>query len=613
MGMTNFSSGTNNANGNGGNGSNGGYGNPFNMSNPYGGDSDPTDDMLADMLIDYNALFQNAGPTMYRDAIVRQTLSVLIGKNKPNALLIGPAGVGKTKIVEDIAWRLASNDPLIPDTLKGFHVYELPLSNIVAGSSMLGQFEEKIRAVIDFAEDPDQKAIIFIDEIHQLVEGHGTYSKIAQILKPALARGNMRVVGATTTQEAGDLADDPAFNRRFSRIIVDELTRDQTLDIMKQMRPAFFAHYGNKIAIDDKTLETVAIMADNYHTPGAHRPDTALTLLDRAIGDAIIARKAQELAAQGNPTVLGAIRAVPIIPITEKQIKTTALRLMTGNSKKESLDIDSLRDRLSTIQGQDNVVEKIVTMLRRDDMNLFPRTKPLTVLFVGPSGVGKTEVTKIIAKEMTGKNPIVLNMTEFNSPASINRIIGSPAGYIGSDSHAELPFDCLESNPYQIILLDEFEKGDRSVQRLFMSAFDEGYIKTNKGKTIDFSKSIIIATTNASHKDTTAKMGFMNETQASAASVVTDLSKWFDTELLNRFSSIMTFNEISKDIYRNIIVAKYHAELERIRVDHPKINLPDDIPEDDLDAMVETTYIPAFGARPAGKSVQEYIETHALP
>lgn len=562
-------------------------------------------------MINYNTKFATAGTILFRDEVIQQTLSCLIGKNKPNCLLIGPAGVGKTKICEDIAYRLVANDPIIPDQLKGFTIYELPLSNIVSGSHIVGELEEKAQAIVEFCSDPANKAILFIDEIHQLMGNSQTYGKIAQILKPALARGEMRVIGATTLQEASDLTDDPALNRRFSRVIVDELTRAQTIEIVKQARGNLIKHYQNKITIDDDVIESICRIADNYKSAGSHRPDNALTLLDRTIGDTIVKRKVQEKMAANDPALLAAIQSVKIIPVTEKQAKSTAMRLMTGSSKKEAFDEARFIQNLSAIQGQPSITDKLPRLLARDSLGIFPRTKPLTMLFVGPSGVGKTETAKIIAKEVTGTEPIILNMTEYTNPSTLNRIIGAPAGYIGSDSHAELPFDCLESNPYQVILLDEFEKGDKSVQRLFMNAFDEGYIKTNRGKTIDFSKSIIIATTNAANKKVSSSIGFVSETKRETS--VSELSEFFDIELLNRFSLIVSFLSISKDTYRNILEATYTRELERIRKDMPRVQLPDVIPDDELSQMVDETYEEAFGARPANRTIQKYIEERVLP
>lgn len=573
-----------------------------------GGPVDPTE-----LLINYNQKFANSGHILYRDAIVEEILGIMIGKDKPNALLIGPAGTGKTKIVENIAYRIQNNDPLIPAQLYSYTIYELPLSNIVAGSSFVGQVEEKIKAVLDFISDPKEKAILFIDEIHMLVTSSDrTYKTIAQILKPAMARGDIRTIGATTTQEGSRLQDDPAFNRRFSRVIVDELTKTQTVEVLTNALPSYYAHYNNKISLDVSLLPDIVELSETYKTAGSHRPDTSLTLLDRAIGEAVINRKKQEIAVANDPVLSSALKNNPIIPITRKQIRATAIRLATGNNKPENLDIDHLKGSLSVIHGQDQILEKLIRKLRENELELYPKVRPMTMLFIGPSGVGKTEVTKIIAKEITGMQPIILNMTEYNSPASLSRIIGAPPGYVGYNSDAELPFDILESNPYQIILLDEFEKCDPAVKTLFMQVFDEGILKDNKGRTIDFSKSIIIATTNAGHTTTKKPLGFSPSENKQTETEINELSAHFDIALLNRFEERITFQEISKDTYRDILIDTYERERTRILSSKPRTQLEPQIPNDRLEKMVKDTYRAEFGARPARQAIHDYIMEQVL-
>lgn len=572
------------------------------------GPIDPTE-----LLINYNQKFANSGHILYRDAIVEEILGIMIGKDKPNALLIGPAGTGKTKIVENIAYRIQNNDPLIPAQLYGYTIYELPLSNIVAGSSFVGQVEEKIKAVLDFISDPKEKAILFIDEIHMLVTSSDrTYKTIAQILKPAMARGDIRTIGATTTQEGSRLQDDPAFNRRFSRVIVDELTKTQTVEVLTNALPSYYAHYNNKISLDVSLLRDIVELSETYKTAGSHRPDTSLTLLDRAIGEAVINRKKQEIAVANDPVLSSALKNNPIIPITRKQIRATAIRLATGNNKPENLDINHLKESLSVIHGQDQILEKLIRKLRENELELYPKVRPMTMLFIGPSGVGKTEVTKIIAKEITGMQPIILNMTEYNSPASLSRIIGAPPGYVGYNSDAELPFDILESNPYQIILLDEFEKCDPAVKTLFMQVFDEGILKDNKGRTIDFSKSIIIATTNAGHTTTKKPLGFSPSESKQTETEINELSAHFDIALLNRFEERITFQEISKDTYRDILIDTYERERTRILSSKPRTQLEPQIPNDRLEKMVKDTYRAEFGARPARQAIHDYIMEQVL-
>ena len=368
--------------------------------------------------------------------------------------------------------------------------------------------------------------------------------------------------------------------------------------------------------IEPSILPTVVAMANQYGAAGNHRPDTAITLLDRTCADAVVARKIQEskAALDPDPTILQAIQAVPYITITDGQLRRTAITIMTGHAEQKAFDKDDLIDKLSAIKGQGKVVNRLVELLSHDSRSLYPRTRPLTVLFAGASGVGKTEIAKIIANELTGLKPIILNMPEFHSGASINRIIGSPAGYVGSDSHAELPFDILESNPYQVILLDEFEKADRAVQTLFMSAFDEGYIKMANNKVIDFTKSIIIATTNANH--TTGKIGHAGfcapPTEAEInRRTMQDLAQWFPPELLNRFNTVLTFNDIDKATYRGILANIYEKDIARIKQSFRKITLPDKLDDATLDRLAEETFVSEFGARPAKRTIQAYIEENA--
>lgn len=576
----------------------------------------------SDFFIDYNARYINKDRVLFRDSVIQQLLSIVIGKDKPNALLVGPAGTGKTAIVETIANMLATNDSLIPSQLQGFTIYELPLANVVAGASLVGQLEENIQMVIGQMEDPNNKAILFIDEIHQLVNESQTYDKIAQILKPALARGNLRVIGATTTQEATNLMKDPAFNRRFSRVLVDELTRNQTIKILKKAKPSFIKHYQNVI-IDDNLLDLIANLADQYRPAGSHRPDNALTLLDRTLGEAIVNRNVEikrlERLVLEDPNdtssqvLLQALQSNPAIPITDNQIKKTAIGLATGNQKKDSVDFDNIKTHFAYIKGQDEAVSQSIRMIQRTEFNLFPKVKPTTMLFIGPSGVGKTEIAKLIANELTGHKPIMLNMTEYSSPATINRIIGSPAGYIGSESKAEKPFDSLESNPFAVIILDEFEKAHPAVQRLFFSVFDEGTLTDNMGKVIDFSKAIIIATTNAGHQVAKRQMGFATNSDNSVKASIKELSSSLDLALLNRFKYLINFNAISEEVYTEILIETYTNEVTRILKDKPNLNLPIDIPDDKLKELVKNSYVEEFGARPIFETVSKYIEDLVFP
>lgn len=592
--------------GNGGSGGGGFMGVPM-MSN---GQQAQQDDPIKEILINYNEKFKNATPTLFRDDVIRQTISCLISMIKANALLVGAAGVGKTKIVEDIARRIAQSDPSIPDNLKDFTIWELPLAALVADTGIRGQLEEKVLAVIEYMSDPKNKAILFIDEIHRLMDSHdSTYKAVAQIFKPALARGDIKVIGATTLQESKVLQNDPAFERRFTKVLVDELTKEQTYEILKIMAGSFFTHYQHKLTLNDTVLEETVKIASQYMT--GHRPDNAITLLDRSLADAVIRRKRLELDAKSDPIAKQMVDANPQPSLTIRDVKKTAIKLATGNSESHEFVMQDVKNALAPIKGQDDIITDVLDILNRDALALFPREKPLTLLFTGNSGVGKTEICKIIAKEMTGSKPIILNMTEYNDSMSLSKITGSSRGYVGSEDNNELPFDILESNPFQIILLDEFEKASKPVQRLFMQVFDEGVMKTALGKELDFSKTIIIATTNAGHTNKANPIGFVTDDDKTAS--ISELGQDFDMELLNRFTKVINFHAIDKPTYREILADIYTREIADIKDTHSSMAyLKDTIDDADLDKLVSDSYQAEFGARPAKKAIRAFIEDTVL-
>lgn len=584
-----------------------------------GGGADPADAAL-ELLIDYNDKFASAAPAQFRDQLIEQTLAVLIGRTKPNALLVGSAGVGKTKIVEDIARRIVAGDQLIPEQLREHTIYELPLSNVVAGSGHVGDIEQKVKSVVDFASDPANKAILFMDEIHQLASGSNPiYSKIAQILKPALARGEMRVIGATTSQESRDLDSDPAFSRRFSRLVVDELTRSQTLTVLENLRPDLVAHYRHEISVSDEVLAEVVKVADENSRAGAHRPDSAITLLDRAMADRVLEQRRliADAEAQGNQMLVQALKASGLVPLTGPRVLAVAKRLLTGNAKRHDFEVSELALALEAgVRGQSEVHDQLVDRLAREELSLFPRTTPVAWMFAGASGVGKTETAKLIAQHATGQDPIILNMTEYNSPAAVNRIIGSQAGYVGYDSNEELPFDSLESNPHRLILLDEFEKCDAAVQRLFLSALDEGSLRTSRGRVIDFSRAIVVATTNAARDELAhTPVGFNSGVQTlSHKSLTKALGQYFDAELLGRFTLVVGFAPITAETYQDVLVSHYERSRAAILESNPRLAqaLPEELPEDERHRLQLETYVPSLGARPAVRAIRTWIEDQVI-
>ena len=560
------------------------------MVSPFREESTPPPGIL----INYNDKYKNSTPILYRGEIIRQILSCLILQYKSNVLLVGPAGVGKTKIVEDIANQLSQEFSLIPPQLKGYTIYELPLSGLISGSNLVGDVERKTRQIIDFASNKANKAILFIDEIHLLMGNERSYGIVAQSLKPALARGSIKVIGATTSQEANDFLKDPALNRRFNKIVVDELTKEQTKSALMEMRDEFSKYYDGNIYLSKNAISEAIDAADAYKIAGSHRPDNVITLIDRAMADVYVANCGQVK----NP-----------IRITPKHIKQTALKLASGKMIDSNVDIDALRSALSVIKGQDVVLSCIIDCIKRDSLNIFEHTRPLSLLFFGGSGTGKTETAYIISMVITGSPPITLNMSDFGERSSLSRIVGVHAGYLGCDAKAELPFDSIESNPRQVVLLDQLDKANIAVQRLFLTVLESGTLQLANNRSIDFKKSVIIATTNAgSSVVKSASIGFTANNEKETVSMQY-LSNCFGDALLNRFDRIMHFNKISEKVFGEIIRDKYEREAEKLkRLRKANDDLPDTLPDDVVDRLVQDNYNPAFGARHISDIVRAYIE-----
>lgn len=628
-------------NGNGGAGGSGGSGGTNNGGGTGGGSGasvsitgagltnhEDESGMLDDMLVNYNEMAEEGkfSEALFRDAQIMQLVSILATKKKPNALLVGDAGVGKTQIVEEIARRLVNKDPIVSTMLKGVTIYELSLNNIVSGASFVGQLEQKVKTVLEFAEDKNNNVILFIDEIHQLVSAsnsESTYSKIAQQLKPAMGRGNIRVIGATTTQEVNNFMSDPAFNRRWQEVHAPELSREQTAEIVLNIRNSFQDHH--KVLLPDNLIEDAVLIGDEYKAYGSHRPDSTITLIDKAMSDARIKRVKLLEDAKTNPALQALITMHPRPILTLPQLKQSALTLLTGDENMYEQNADALQASLDTkIIGQDAAKEAVTDAVRRLGLRLAKRERPVSFLFAGPSGVGKTEVAKILADAMYGgKDRLIhLNLSEYSNPTSLTRITGSSAGYVGSESKRELPFDTLENNPYQVVLLDEFEKAHTDVQRFFMQALDEGVVKTNRNKEIDFKRTIIIATTNAGAIDMGKRsMNFVQPEvpEHSTADVIRMLQASFDTELINRFEKLIPFTPITKEQYIQILGVKYNKIIKAAQENRKdllfnptEIDAATALISDKLHELADKSYTQASNGRPAERTIREYIESTIL-
>lgn len=564
---------------------------------------------IPDMLIDYNDRFAHATPAAFRDDEINATLCALVSATKPNALLMGPAGVGKTRIVEDLARRLAADDPTLPNKLRGKRIYELPLSALISGAMFRGQMEERVTELVAFASDPDNNAIVFIDEIHQLFDRNSQLASVSQQLKPGLARGDLHVIAATTSGEAKQMDTDPAFVRRFTTITVGELSAAQTRTILGQALPNLLAHHGPTVSVSDTTLDAAVRLADTGLPSTTHRPDGALTLLDRAMSKAVITA--------AEKTAEGLLPPGAVLPVKTTMIERT-VAAMTGGITGALPPVSALDRELAVIVGQDHVTAEVRRRIEVESLGAFTPTAPVSWLFAGTSGVGKTETARIVSRYLTGDEPIRIDCAEFSESHQVSRLIGSPPGYVGSESSADLPFEPLLTNPRRLILLDELEKAHSAVKRLFFGALDTGTMTMASGREIDFTQTIIVATTNAAdHIIGTPSTGFAfaNANDHTSASGIdpkrlTDaLAHHFDRALLGRFSWITAFNRLTPDNYRDICAAAYitaRAEAAE-RTPARAAVLPDTLDDAALDKLVATTFNSDHGARPARRAVTDVI------
>lgn len=611
-------SGGNNTNGNppSGNIPNGNH----NFSSRYQPNPNPGP-TVPDSLLNFNDRYKNKSNCKFREDVIDQTLSVLIGQEKPNPLLIGEAGVGKTKIAEELAHRLANNHVTIPDLIKGSVIFGFQPSNLVAGTGIRGQLEEKVKELLEFASDKKNKAILFIDEIHMLFSGDPSYEQISQILKPALSRGDIKVIGATTMSEAQKLYKDPAFERRMQSVIVNELTEDQSLEILESIAPTTSSRY-NTIPLTTDLLRFMVDMSQKYSNGKSHQPDASVTLLDRVCAQLHVKRKRDIENAKdpntGNPQLLQILQTTPIV-VNETNIEGIAVSLLRGHASNPTVDYDEVTTEIKeTVLGQDEQIDFVMSKIKGRSLGLFETTKPLAFLWAGNSGTGKTELAKQLAKRIVDTELIIINMNELSESHHTSRLIGAPAGYVGYDSMQELPLDPLKTNPYRVILLDEFEKAHREVRRLFMSALDEGYMKTARGERIRFDKAIIIATTNegfSNKKEPVVGFGQQIVKESNLNATLDRFGDTFEPEILNRFqNNIVGFNDITKEVYATILQNVYKKRLEYIATKKPKYRkrFADELDETTLQTLVDQSYVKKFNARPSQATIDNYIESQII-
>jgi len=443
-----------------------------------------------------------------RDKEIDLMIETLLRKNKSNPILVGPAGVGKTAIVEELARRLESGK--VPERLKGKKIISLEMFNLVAGTKYRGEFEEKIKNILDMVKQ-NKNIILFIDEIHTIVNAGGSEGAIdaANILKPYLSRDDIKVIGATTIYEYNKfIKKDKALERRFQLIKVDEPSLSNTIEILDKSKKAYEKFYGIKIT--KSNVKDIVLNADRY-IKYKKNPDKSLEILDLLCSKLCLKEKL-------------VIEKKDIINLFEE----------ICNTKVDNADYKQLYLKLNEkIVGQVDISDKIINVLK------ISSDKPKSMLFSGSSGIGKSASAKIICDELN-YNLVRIDMSEFISDTSIHKLIGVPNGYQGSDY--EFILESVRFNPKSLILVDEVEKGSKRVLNLFLNILDEGYIKDSKGEIIDFSHSIIIFTSNLKRE---CGVGFFDKKVN---------NKFFSNEFVSRLDEIIYFNDINEEMISEYLI-----------------------------------------------------------
>ena len=556
-------------------------------------------------------------PIVGRDNEIRRVMQTLTRRSKNNPVLIGDAGVGKTAIVEGLAQMLVSEG--VPEMLANKRVLALSIGVLLAGAKFRGEFEERLKAVIDEAQASAGEIILFIDELHSVV-GAGTGSEgsldAANMMKPALARGELQVVGATTPEEYRRFIEkDSALERRFTPIWVEEPEEESAVEMLKALRKNYETHHG--VQLTDAALNAAVRLSDRYITD-RQLPDKAVDLIDEAAAKARIERAPVVVVDQSDeptkPERL-VINEKDIAALISERIGVPLDQLVEEEVEK----LLKLEDRLhERVIGQDRAVSTLADAVRRGRMGLKDASRPTGVfLFMGPTGVGKTELAKALAEFMFDdpNHMIRLDMSEYEERHSISRMIGAPPGYVGYDDAGQLT-EAVRRRPYSVILLDEIEKAHPNIYDSMLQIFDDGRLTDGHGRTVDFSNTIIIMTSNLGTADQNkGGLGFAIGSSEAASNGFDSpgltsrhesaLKSRFSPEFLNRIDDVVVFDPLGRDEIDQI-VDKFVRQVEQRLADR---SIGVELTPDAKSWIAERGYDTWMGARPMARAMQRYIES----
>ncbi|MBD3360724.1 AAA domain-containing protein [Candidatus Peregrinibacteria bacterium] len=599
------------------------------------------------------------GPIIGRSKEIERVVSILSRKTKNNPVLIGESGVGKTAVCEGLAQAIANEQ--VPDNILDKKILSLSMASVVAGTKYRGEFEERVKHILEEAASQDN-IILFIDELHTVIGAGSAEGSLdaANILKPALSRGKVQVIGATTTSEyRKNIEKDAALERRFQSVTVEETDVDETFTILKGIRESFEDHHN--LIISDNALVSSVHLSKRYIND-RFLPDKAIDLIDEAAAkkrikakgnsDKIrklqkkltnvikkkensVARQDYEKAAELRNEELDLIRKIDeqryvkiprskreklgennIAEIVSTMTGVPVTKLMKNDiSKLKSLE-KALKKR---IIGQDEAIEAVSKAIRRSRAGFADEKRPIgSFIFMGPTGVGKTELVKTLAEEIfNDRNALIkIDMSEFMERHNTSRLVGATAGYIGYEEGGQLT-ESVRRKPYSVILFDEIEKAHPDVFNLLLQILEDGELTDAKGRKVDFRNTIIIMTSNVGAKKLTEKaapIGFsittdeqkkaMDDFESLKEDILNDLKDKFQPEFLNRVDKIIVFHALTNGNIKDIV--KLHLNYLQDRLDQKNITL--NVTNGALDILSEASYDPKYGARPVRRAIQELIE-----